>query len=106
MKFHPLLPPSLLSFLILPIKFHSSILLQVLLHLHQPLLSLQPVSLLSDFPSLSYTASIYFLHVSLTSSGSVTVFPALSVTLTFLLVIPLLQVIFRTLAYCTKSDLL
>src|SRR3989442_12468043 len=37
--FRPLLQPSLPSFLILPIIFHSSILL-VLLHLHQPPLSL------------------------------------------------------------------
>src|SRR2546425_7011346 len=43
MVFRPLLQPSLLSFLILPIIFHSSILL-VLLHRHQPLLSLRPVS--------------------------------------------------------------
>src|SRR2546425_306740 len=46
MVFRPLLQPSLLSFLILPIIFHSSILL-ALLHPHQSLLSLRPVSPLS-----------------------------------------------------------
>src|SRR3989441_7921247 len=55
------------------------------------------------FPSLSYKDSIYCLHVSLTSSGSVTIFPALSITPTFLLII-FIHVNFETLAY-TKSDL-
>src|SRR3989441_8422433 len=52
-------------------------------------------------PSLSYKDSIYCLHVSLTSSGSLT---ALSTTLTFLLVIFFFHVSIATLAY-TKSDL-
>src|SRR2546425_7371117 len=56
------------------------------------------------FPSLSYKDSIYCLHVSLTSSGSFTIFPALSLTLTFLFVIFFFHVSFATLAY-TKSDL-
>src|SRR5437899_5972658 len=44
------------------------------------------------------------IHVSLTSSGSVTIFPALSITPTFLLIIFFFHVSFATLAY-TKSDL-
>src|SRR2546425_8693936 len=56
------------------------------------------------FPSLSYKDSIYCIHVSLTSSGSVSVFPALSFTPKFFLVIFFFHVSLATLAY-TKSDL-
>src|SRR6266516_2949808 len=56
------------------------------------------------FPSLSYNDSIYCFHLSLTSSDSFIVFPALSSILTFLLVTFLFHVNFATFAY-TKSDL-
>src|SRR5437867_7792626 len=61
-------------------------------------------STIFGFPSLSYKDSIYCLHVSFTSSYSLTIFPALSTTLTFLLVIFFFHVSFATLAY-TKSDI-
>src|SRR5688572_7677951 len=56
------------------------------------------------FPSLSYKYSKYALHVSLTASASVIVFPALSVTPTFLHVPLFFHVNSATLAH-PKSDL-
>src|SRR6267154_2241638 len=61
-------------------------------------------SSLFGFPSLSYNDSIYCLHLSLTSSGSVTIFPLESFTHAFLLTTFFFHVRFAILAY-TKSDL-
>src|SRR3989442_15766380 len=64
LEFRPLLLPSLPSFPILPVKFHSSILV-ALLNRHQPLLSLLPVSLLSLVFHLYHTRTQYIVSMFL-----------------------------------------